>query len=366
MPSTSHELAARRTGFRAALHSWYHVHRRPLPWRTETSLYRTVVSEFMLQQTQVATALPYFERWMRTLPDFATLARTPEEQVLKLWEGLGYYSRARNLLRLARELAERAVPPRDPEAWLALPGVGPYTAAAVTSIAFDHPIACIDGNVIRILARLTDERRTFRDSAEAARRFAPLAQALAEGSDPGTHNQAMMELGATVCLRRQPSCSACPVADFCAARRADDVEGLPRFAPKRVERAEVDRAFCLDRGRMLLRRSGPGERRLAGLLELPTLPELGLANEAGKLLAIKRRAITRFRITERIHRVRADARLRRRARAASGFVWIPVAELAQKTLSGPHRRWIGEILANAERNLCNQERKRSLKARTGP
>lgn len=366
MPSASPVLAARRDGFRAALHSWYRVHQRPLPWRTEPSLYRTVVSEFMLQQTQVATALPYFERWMGTLPDFAALARAPEEQVLKLWEGLGYYSRARNLHRLARKLAERDVPPRAPEAWLALPGVGPYTAAAVTSIAFDHPVACVDGNVVRILARLTDEHRTFRDGAEAARRFAPLAQALAEGTDPGTHNQAMMELGATVCLRRQPSCRTCPVADFCAARRAGDVEGLPRFAPKRVEQAEVDRAFCLDRGRMLLRRSGPGERRLAGLLELPTLPELGLASEAGALLAIKRRAITRFRITERIYRVRADARLRRRAEAASGFVWIPVAELARETLSGPHRRWTQEFLAKAGRNASSRGRKRSLKARIAP
>lgn len=344
-------LASDSAAFRAALHAWYRAHRRELPWRTEPSLYRTVVSEFMLQQTQVATALPYFDRWMRALPDFAALAAAPEEQVLRLWEGLGYYSRARNLHRLARALAERPEPPREPAAWRELPGVGPYTAAAVTSIAFGHPAACVDGNVVRILARLTGERRSFRDGTEAVRHFTPLADALAAGPDPGTHNQAMMELGATVCFRRKPLCLTCPVAAFCAARRAGDPESLPRLAPKQTEKVELDRAFCVDRQKLLLRRGAAGDRRLAGLHELPRLEELGLEADAAQLLAVRRRAITRHQFTERIHRVAADAALRARVKADAGLVWIPVADLAAVTLSGPHRRWVGELLAAAQSGL---------------
>jgi A/G-specific adenine glycosylase len=340
-------LASDSAAFRAALHAWYRAHRRELPWRTEPSLYRTVVSEFMLQQTQVATALPYFHRWMRALPDFAALAAASEDEVLKLWEGLGYYSRARNLHRLARALAALPEPPRDPASWRELPGVGPYTAAAVTSIAFGHPAACVDGNVVRILARLTGERRGFRDGTEAVRHFTPLADTLAAGPDPGTHNQAMMELGATVCFRRKPLCLTCPVAGFCAARRAGDPESLPELAPKRVEKVEVDRAFCLDRARLLLRRGAADDRRLAGLHELPRLEEIGRAAGKLELLATKRRAITRHQFTERIHRVTADARLRARVRADVGLVWVPVSALAAVTLSGPHRRWVAELVEAA-------------------
>jgi A/G-specific adenine glycosylase len=338
-------LVSDSAAFRAALHAWYRAHRRELPWRTAPSLYRTVVSEFMLQQTQVATALPYFDRWMRALPDFAALAAASEDEVLKLWEGLGYYSRARNLHRLARALADRPDVPRDPAAWRELAGVGPYTAAAVTSIAFGHPAACVDGNVVRILARLTGERRNFRDGGEAVRHFTPLADTLAAGPDPGTHNQAMMELGATVCFRRKPLCLTCPVATFCAARRTGDPESLPKLAPKRTEQVEVDRAFCVDRGRLLLRRGAAGDRRLAGLHELPALADVGLSVGAGELLATRRRAITRHQFTERIHRVTADARLRARVKADAGLVWVRVADLDAVTLSGPHRRWIGELLA---------------------
>src|SRR5206468_307583 len=132
----SRSLIARRARFQADLLRWYSAHARPLPWRESPSVYKTVVSEFMLQQTQVKTVLPYFTRWVAALPGFAALAAAPEERVLKLWEGLGYYSRARNLHRLARELATRPALPRTPEEWRELPGVGPYTAAAIGSIAF--------------------------------------------------------------------------------------------------------------------------------------------------------------------------------------------------------------------------------------
>ena len=146
----------------------------------------------MLQQTQVKTVLPYFARWLDALPDFAALAAAPEARVLKLWEGLGYYSRARNLHRLGKILAAQPALPRTPAEWRELPGVGPYTAAAVTSISFNAPAACVDGNVVRILARLTADATPFRDSAGAAKVFAPLADALLTHQSAGDHNQAMM------------------------------------------------------------------------------------------------------------------------------------------------------------------------------
>ena len=144
MPGNSASaLVAAKSGFQDALLRWYRANARALPWRESPSLYKTVVSEFMLQQTQVKTVLPYLARWLEALPDFAALAAAPEERVLKLWEGLGYYSRARNLHLLAREIVRQPEPPRTPEAWRELPGVGPYTAAAVTSISFGAAAACV-------------------------------------------------------------------------------------------------------------------------------------------------------------------------------------------------------------------------------
>lgn len=336
-------LLRNRAAFQRALHAWYRTHHRRLPWRTDPSLYRTVVSEFMLQQTQVKTVLPYFDRWMAALPDFAALAAAPEAKMLKLWEGLGYYSRARRLHAVAKQLAARPDAPRTAAAWLELPGIGPYTAAAIASIAFDEPAAVVDGNVVRILARLAGTTRKFRDGSDAVKHFTPLANELIHDAPPGLHNQAMMELGATVCLRQSPRCEACPVARFCAAR--GDAEALPRIRPKRTEPKFVIRIFWLDRSRLLLRRTGPAASRLAGLHELPEAADLGVKPATASLLATKRRAITRFQITEAIHAVEATAMLRRRVASEDALEWIQVQDLGRITLSGPHRRWIDELLA---------------------
>jgi A/G-specific adenine glycosylase len=343
--ATPAPLISRQKEFSAALHGWYRTAQRRLPWREAPSLYKTVVSEFMLQQTQVATVLPYFGRWLRELPDFAALAAASEARVLKLWEGLGYYSRARNLHRLAREIAPRPAPPRTPAEWRELPGIGPYSAAAITSIAFDEPAACVDGNVVRILARLTGEGRPFRDGSEAAKFFTPLADALIVGGHPGTHNQAMMELGATVCLRQNPQCLLCPVAGFCAARQSGDPSQYPRLKPKAIEQKSVARAWCVHGGRLLLRRGAAKAKRLAGLHELPELSDVGVKPSAGSLIATKRRAITRYQITESIHAVKPTAALRQRAAKNPALEWVPLGELDRITLSGPHRRWMAELLA---------------------
>lgn len=337
-------LIARRKDFQDALLDWYRRHARALPWRDAPSLYKTVVSEFMLQQTQVKTVLPYFARWQEALPDFAALAAAPETQVLKLWEGLGYYSRARNLHRLAQAVVALPSPPQTPAAWRELPGVGPYTAAAITSISFGAPAACVDGNVVRILARLTADDTEFRDSASAAKSFTPLAEALLSPEDPGEHNQAMMELGATVCFRQKPLCLTCPVRAFCAAARKGEPESLPRLAPRQIEQRTVTRVWCERAGALLLHRAGAGARRFANMHELPTAEFAGLDTAGaarGPLLARRRRAITRFQITESIHAAPAPSR----KKMGPELVWVPLAELGAITLSGPHRRWVTEILA---------------------
>jgi A/G-specific adenine glycosylase len=330
------------------LHAWYRVHHRRLPWREHPSLYRTVVSEFMLQQTQIKTALPYFERWMISLPDFAVLAAASEAQVLRLWEGLGYYSRARNLHRLARAIVDLPAPPRSPEVWRELPGVGPYTAAAITSLAFGAPVACVDGNVVRVLARLTADGTRFRDNAAAARHFAGLADALLLPADPGTHNQAMMELGALVCVRHRPQCPVCPVRRFCAAARRGDPENYPRLESKKTELRAVTRLWCEHDERLLLHRAAPGARRLAGLHELPTPADLHLDHAAvlaAPLLTRKKRGITHHQITESIHALQLTARQRRALAANPALHWVSRSGLDQIALSGPHRRWVEELLA---------------------
>jgi A/G-specific adenine glycosylase len=339
-------LLAARADFQRALLAWYRTNHRPLPWREAPSLYKTVVSEFMLQQTQVKTMLPYFARWLEALPDFAALAAASEDRVLKLWEGLGYYSRARNLHRLAKTLAAFPAPPPTPTEWRELPGVGPYTAAAITSISFGAPVAVVDGNVVRILARLTDDATEFRDSATAAKVFAPLAEALLNRTAPGDHNQAMMELGATVCLRQNPRCSTCPVATFCTALSTGHPIRLPRLAPKRIELRAVTRVWCERAGKLLFHRAAASSRRLAQLHELPTAGQAGLTEREasrGKLLARKQRGITRYRITESIH-----AAWPPRGRLAAGLSWVPVADLDSLALSGPHRRWVAELLRARE------------------
>jgi A/G-specific adenine glycosylase len=347
VPSVAQSLIDERSAFQRALLRWYRTNARALPWRESPSPYKTVVSEFMLQQTQVKTVLPYFARWLAELPDFAALAAASEARVLKLWEGLGYYSRARNLHRLAQAIAARPDLPRTPAEWRELPGVGPYTAAAITSISFGAPAACVDGNVVRILARLTANATEFTDSASAAKIFTPLADAVLTTATPGDHNQAMMELGATVCLRRNPLCSACPVRAFCAAAKTGAPENFPRLAAKKIEQRAVTRVWCVHDDAVLLQRGAADARRLADLHELPTGESVGLEPSEilrGELLATRKRSITRFQITESIHALKFSAAQRRDLTKRASLHWIPLAELDRVTLSGPHRRWITELL----------------------
>lgn len=292
----------------------------------------------MLQQTQVKTVLPYFARWTEALPDFAALAAATEPTVLKLWEGLGYYSRARNLHRLAKAFVALPAPPASVESWRELPGIGPYTAAAIVSIAQGAPAAVVDGNVVRILARLTADATAFRDNGSAVKAFTPLADALLNLAAPGDHNQAMMELGATVCHRRNPLCTICPVRSHCAGCATGDPEAYPQLAPKKLEAVAVTRAWCVHDGTLLLHRIPDTAPRLAGQYELPAAAHLTIPPDA-PVLAVKKRGITRYAITETIRTVDVPPSL------PTDLQWVPLEQLDSITLSGPHRRWVAELLS---------------------
>ena len=268
----------RDRAIRRALLAWYATHRRDLPWRDATDPYAVWVSEIMLQQTRVGTVGPYFARWMERFPNVASLAAAPLEAVLEQWQGLGYYSRARHLHRAARTvMADGGDLPTTREGWRALPGVGAYTAGAVASIAFGEPVAAVDGNVKRVLARLFaidgDPRRAAFVRAVEARAEALAASVPAMGGAPGDWTQALMELGATVCTPRVPRCGDCPVAPWCAALASDRVAELPRPTRRAKPRPARVWALVVERGdgRLLVARR-PDAGLLGGLWELPLTP----------------------------------------------------------------------------------------------
>lgn len=344
MDERAERILKQAPGARRRLLAWFARHRRSMPWRERPSAYRTVVSELMCQQTQIATAIPYFERWTRRWPDFGALAAAEESEVLELWAGLGYYSRARNLLALARGVVARGGPPETAAEWRAFRGVGPYTAAAIASIAFGEPAAVVDGNVVRVLARLTGDRTVFRDAADAVRRLQPLADAFLDARRPGDFNQAMMELGSLVCRKASPDCAACPLRKDCASAGKESAV-IPRFMPRRRREETIDRAVVVRGGRVLLHRHPQDARRLAGIAEIPTVASLGLRS-AGAPVAAHRRSIGDVAYLERLHRPEPDAASLRRGRAA-GCVWVPVADLGKAAVSGPHLRWLLRLLSPA-------------------
>lgn len=251
---------------RAALLAWYDRERRSFPWRDAPSPYGTVVSEFMLQQTRTAAVAPRYESFLRRFPDFASLAGATEEEVLAEWSGLGYYRRARLLHETARATMERGELPNDPEGLRELPGFGDYTAAAVGSIALGLPMAAIDGNVRRVLARLL---AIDAEGAEEARRLRVAADALLAPERPGDWNQAIMELGATVCTPASPRCPLCPLMGDCRARAGGAPEAYPRPRKAPAIRDVLETAVALVVGdRVLLLRRGETSA-FAGMWELP-------------------------------------------------------------------------------------------------
>ena len=257
---------------RARLVEWFDAGHRDLPWRRTGDPWAIWVSEIMLQQTRAASVVPYWTRFLERFPTPAALAEAPLDDLLGRWAGLGYYARARNLYRGAQQVValHGGVVPREREAFAALAGVGPYTAGAVLSIAFGQPEPLLDGNVIRVFTRWDRIAADPKAPATQATLWAR-ARALADGPVPGTLNQALMELGATLCTPRAPSCLLCPVRAGCAAAAAGDAELYPRKAAKAVRPREVYVAGLVvdDAGVWLARRPDTG--LLAGLWELPAV-----------------------------------------------------------------------------------------------
>jgi A/G-specific adenine glycosylase len=336
-----------------ALLAWYERNRRDLPWRHTKDAYRVWISEVMLQQTTVKAVVPYYEGFLARFPSVAALGEAREEDVLAAWSGLGYYHRARSLHRAARHLAERHGGrfPRTLEAALAVPGIGLYTASAILSIAYGQPLPVVDANVRRVLARLLALR------GPEYRRDGPYynrAEELLDRERPGDWNQALMELGATVCLPRKPACPACPLRRQCLARAQGVVEELPEGRARRAPVAVTVAAALVERnGRILLVRR-PEAPLLGRMWELPQtsresrgLPDLarellerhGLRIVPGPLVVRARHAITFRRITLEGYRATltgsaGDDAERVRWVAPDEIASLPVSSATRKLLRG--------------------------------
>lgn len=269
----------------APLLGWYDRAARVLPWREEPTPYRVWVSEIMLQQTRVEAVKPYFERFVARLPNVAALAAVSEEELLKLWEGLGYYSRARNLQRAAKILVENyeGKLPSSYRELLLLPGIGPYSAGAVASIAFNRPKAAVDGNVLRVLARLAASEEDVGAPGFKKTAAEKIEEILPEGRC-GDFNQALMELGAVVCLPGRPRCLGCPLAPLCDGYRTGVAQELPLRAPKPLRRVEEKTVLVLIRDNRCALRKRPAEGLLGGLWEFFWLPGILGAEEVKERL----------------------------------------------------------------------------------
>jgi A/G-specific adenine glycosylase len=311
-----------------ALLAWYAANKRDLPWRASSDPYRIWVSEIMLQQTQVATVLPYYSRWLERFPTVDALAAADEQDVLSVWQGLGYYRRGKMLLAGARWIVAHGMP-KDFRSWLAVPGVGRYTAGAISSIAFGEPVPVVDGNVERVFARITG----FDSDGGALNRAAwDWAQhALAPGS-PGDWNQAMMELGATVCRPKKPLCETCPFAGNCVARRegrqAELPSRVPRSTPKRVD--QIANVFHWEDsfGLELI----PEGEWWSGLWRFPTSPQ------ARAMVGEVRHVVTN-------HRVKLEVRFERAERPLESLRWCSLEELKHLPMPAPQRRALQMCLA---------------------
>lgn len=333
--------------FQHALLFWYDAHRRDLPWRARpgerADPYRVWLSEIMLQQTTVKAVIPYFSAFLSRWPDLAALAAAPLDDVLAAWAGLGYYSRARKLHACAVEVARLGAFPEDETALLEMPGIGPYTAAAIAAIAFDKPATVVDGNVERAVSRLfaVDE-----PLPTAKRRLKECARLLTPQDRPGDFAQAMMDLGATICTPKSPSCLVCPVQAFCAARKAGIAASLPRKAVKpdrpRREGAAFVAVLRMHGTPALLLRRRPEKGLLGGMMEVPgtVWTEGGLAVIAeghAPFCAAWRKApghvehvFTHFHLTLRVY----VAELDRTAEGIGEGLWVPLGELGAQALPG--------------------------------
>ena len=309
--------------------AWYRGGHRDLPWRRVSDAYGIWVSEVMLQQTRAQTAIPYYQRFIARFPTVTALASAGEEEVLTLWSGLGYYARARNLLRAARQVVAAGEFPRDYDGIRALPGVGDYTAAAISSMAFQLPCAVVDGNVLRVVARVENDPADIA-SLRTRERFRAVAQGWLDPRHPGLFNQALMELGATVCLPRKPRCPVCPISSLCGARVSGTAGELPvklrKTAPVRIAAA----LLVVRKGRRILLR----QSRIAGFWDLPAPQDLP-GSRTGARLGEFRHTITHHHYTFTVLAAPPPAGPLRppfRWFAPSALTQIPLSTTARKAL----------------------------------
>ena len=310
---------------------WYRDNARTLPWREDPTPYHVWVSEIMLQQTRVAAVLDYYARFMAELPDVAALAQVPEGRLMKLWQGLGYYSRARNLQTAARQIMEEygGVFPSQYDQVRALKGVGDYTAGAICSIAFKQPVPAVDGNVLRVVTRINGDQRDI--TAQTTKRaIADQLSPIIPLHAPDKFTQAMMELGATVCLPNgAPQCQRCPARDFCVACAQDSWSRIPVKAPKRPRRIEERTVWLLVHEHRVALRQRPPKGLLAGLWEFPNELEGRLPPEwtgdmpKGHFGGVARHIFTHveWHLTAQVVRLEED-------QLPTGWVWCTWQELA--------------------------------------
>ncbi|MEP6669953.1 MAG: A/G-specific adenine glycosylase [Chthoniobacter sp.] len=318
---------------RQKLARWFRQHGRDLPWRRTHDPYAILVSEFMLQQTQVVTVRDYYARWLARFPDFTALAAASEDDVLHVWQGLGYYARARNLHRAAQEVAAQygGQLPDDLAAIAALPGVGRYTAGAVASFAFDRATPIIDANIARVIARLLNLQEPI-DTKRGAEILWQTAEALLPPRGGRLHNSALMELGALLCTPRAPQCLICPVREHCAA---ENPESLPRKKPRPKTVALAENCAWIVRAGKLLLEQQTGSR-WRGLWKLPVLASP--VAKAQLLLAFDY-PFTNHRVTLSVYASRAPLTL------TPAQQWVSLTEIDSIALAAPHRRAIKRLAA---------------------
>jgi A/G-specific adenine glycosylase len=323
---------------------WFDRHARVLPWRSAAARrdpYRIWVSEIMLQQTQVATVIPYYRRWLRLFPNVHALVAAKPAVVLKAWEGLGYYSRAHNLHAAACEVVRRHAGqlPADRDALLALPGIGRYTAGAILSIAFGQPEPLVDGNVVRVLARLFAIRENVK-SSHGQKRLWKLAGELVPAKRPGAFNESLMELGATVCTPQNPHCVACPLRVRCVARRHGEHECLPNVGRRPKSRLVRQRALLIWRDGRVLTRRRPAGGLLGGLWEFPGSDCRGVRYRVGPRIATVRHGVMQRRLDIEVFDCRwlggEPARQERRV----AWRWATSRNLQRLAFIGAHRKII--------------------------
>lgn len=339
---------------------WFKENKRDLPWRRTYDPYQVWVSEIMLQQTQVKTVLPYFERWMKALPTIESVVNTDEETILKLWEGLGYYSRARNLQKAAQIITKEHAGkfPERYEEILALPGIGKYTAGAISSIAFNQEKPIVDGNIIRLIARLNGDPRNTR-VPKVLREFWEIAESWIPKGEARNFNQSMMEFGALVCTPKNPACKNCPLKNHCKAQKADTISEIPNRGKKpKIENIEVAIALLKKSNKIFIQKR-PKKGLMGGLWEFPggklkpgETPKVALKREIQEELGIPlkniqkfdqiKHAYTRYRVN--LHAYTATPKTTKiTTKAHAENQWIPIEKLDQFAFPSANVRLIQKL-----------------------